>query len=275
MSININHENVVEMACQDDGCKCVPIASKDLPVSIKLKIDNDIKRNSRYTSFVILPVETIDGIFVTCELVVNENGMSIVILTDKVKMFDKAFKEDFTVLRYQLLFRKTYIKKLTKYTLKDYESVLKHIHIDIKNMKFDKLNGVLRTNENKHPRDSPHVRSERELENKVPCDEDTPEECSVCLDTTKTATPCGHKLCVSCWGQIKKKGSEMPCPICRADLIQSKKFGIEEYDDDDDEDDDEQEEDDYVDPYGFGYETEDDDYNEFPSVRESSIMDIN
>ena len=39
MSNTVNADNVVQVACQDAGCKCVPIASKGLPVSIKLAID--------------------------------------------------------------------------------------------------------------------------------------------------------------------------------------------------------------------------------------------
>jgi phosphopantothenoylcysteine synthetase/decarboxylase len=155
-------------------------------------------------------------------------------------------------------------------------------------MKFDRLNGVFVTPKIKHPREVPHVCSNKEILNSVPCDEEHPEECSVCLDTTKTTTPCGHKLCVSCWCQIKPKGRELPCPICRADLLQSKKIRIidsrvdedvadnENVDDDDSDDD---SDDDYDD-----WDDDDDDEDiqyaqfpdpiEFPSVRQNTIMDM-
>jgi len=163
---------------------------------------------------------------------------------------DKAF------VVHQLLFRKTYIKKLTKYTLKDYETVIKHMNHDIKEMKFDLLNGVFVTPQIKHPREVPHVRSNMEIFNSVPCDEKHPEECSVCLEVTKTTTPCGHKLCVSCWTQVKTNGRELPCPICRVDLFQSKVIGIddsrvEDDVDDDSEEDDDANDDEEDDPYDF------------------------
>ena len=278
MSINVNADNVVQVACQDAGCRCVPIASKELPVSIKLTIDRTMEDGS---SFVVLPVFEIGGLKVNCELIVNENGMSLCIKTSKMLMYDRTPEDRAYVVR-QLLFRKTYIKKLTKYTLKDYESVLKHINNDIKDMKFDKLNGVFVTPQIKHPMDVPHVSSNEENINRVPCDEKHPEECSVCLDTTKTTTPCGHKVCVSCWCQIKPKGRELPCPICRADLLQSKKIGIidsrvdedvadnENVDDDGDDDSDDEENNDLY----FWESQGDDDYDEFPSVPQTSIVDL-
>jgi len=277
MSINVNADNVVQLACQDAGCRCVPIASKELPVSIKLTIDRTMEDGR---SFVVLPVFKIGGLKVNCELIVNENGMSLCIKTSKMLMYDRT-PEDRAYVVHQLLFRKTYIKKLTKYTLKDYESVLKHINNDIKAMKFDKLNGVFVTPQIKHPMDVPHVSSNEENINRVPCHEEHPEECSVCLDTTKTTTPCGHKVCVSCWCQIKPKGRELPCPICRADLLQSKKIRIidsrvdedladnENVDDVSDDDSDDENNDLY-----FWESQGEDDYDEFPSVRQNSIVDL-
>jgi len=277
MSINVNADNVVQVTCQQAGCKCVPIASKGLPVSIKQAIDNTMS-NGR--SFVVLPVFEIDGLKVRCELNVNENGMSLWITTSKMLMYNIEQHDERAYVVRQMLFRKTYIKKLTKYTLKDYESVIKHINNDIGAMKFDKLNGVFVTPQIEHPREAPHVCSNIEILNSVPCDEKHPEECSVCLDTTKTTTPCGHKLCVSCWCQIKPKGRELPCPICRADLLQSKKIGIidsrvdddvayneGDYDETEDWSDSDDDLPDLVDNF-------EEDYDEFPSVRQNTVMDM-
>ena len=267
------------------GCKCVPIASKGLPVSIKQAIDNTMVDGR---SFVVLPVFEIDCLKVRCELIVNENGMSLWIITSKMLMYNILEHDERAFVVRQMLFRKTYIKKLTKYTLKDYETVIKHMNNDIKVMKFDRLNGVFVTPEIEHPREAPHVCGNKEILNNVPCSSN-PEECSVCLETTKTTTPCGHKLCVSCWCQIKTPVGrrELPCPICRADLLQSKKIGIidsrvdEDLEnvDDDDSDDDSEDDSDYDDDY-----LEDDsdiqyaqfpEPIEFPSVRQNTIMDMN
>lgn len=280
MSVTINANNDVnanhEVGCRSSGCRCVPIASKELPVSIKLHIENDMKAKNTNKASVNLPVETIENLSVQCELVVNQNGMSLGIICKNVSIYDKD--EVCVYLRPQTLFKKTYIKKLTKYTLKDYATVLRHIQEDIKLMKFDVLNGVLTLPDLKHPRESPHVRSQYELKNFVPCDEQNPDECCVCLEITKTTTGCGHKLCVLCWDKIKKNKSELPCPICRADLKQAKKFDVDveevEYDDDyDDEDDDEEDDWSYDSDSDIEY-AEFPEPIEFPSVRQSNIMDM-
>jgi hypothetical protein len=296
MSITINADNVVQVACQAAGCKCVPIASKELPVSIKLAIEKDMEENSYFGKYgsAVLPVESIDCLKVKCDFIVNQNGMSISIRCDNLKMYAKAretsgldghintWKNGIGIRIEQILFRKTYVKKLTKYTLKDYDSVLKHIHKDIKVMKFDKLNGVLTTPENKHPKEAPYIWGHYDLTN-LPCDEEHPEECSVCLDTTKTTTACGHKLCVACWSSIKRNGDELPCPICRDDLFQTRKvYGDDAlpvgHNDSDSEDYDET--DDWSD--SDSDEDSDDDIQytqfpepiEFPSVRQNNIMDM-
>ena len=301
MSVTNNADNVVQVACQSAGSTSVSIVSNWLPVSIKMAIEEDMKENSYFGKYgsAGLPIFTIDSLKVKCELVVNHNGMSIIIRCDNLQMYANAnetsgidgritrWKNKVGIRIHQILFRKTYIKKLTKYRLKDYESVLRHIYDDINVMKFDKLNGVLATPENKHPKAAPHITGHYELRN-VPCDEEHPEECSVCLDVTKTTTACGHKLCVSCWSMLKRNGNELPCPICRDDLFQTRKvygegYGMpvghngsdddDDYEDEDDDDDDDEDDDEFG--HGFGYGTQDDDYGEFPSVRESNIVDMN
>jgi len=298
MSVTNNADNEVQVACQSAGSTSVSIASKWLPVSIKMAIEEDMKRffSDGKCGKAGLPIDTIDSLKVKGELVVNHNGMSVIIRCDNLKMYakvDESISFDGQIIKWknkvnshiqQILFRKTYIKKLTKYRLKDFESVLRHIYEDINVMKFDKLNGVLVTPENRHPKEAPHVNGDCELRN-LPCDEEHPEECSVCLDVTKTTTPCGHKLCVACWSMLKRNGNELPCPICREDLFQTRKIFGEGYglpvghNGSDSEDYDEAEDwsvsDDESTGHGFGYGTQDDDYGEFPSVRESTIVDMN
>lgn len=286
MSFTTNSENVLEKCCKNYGCNCVPIASKGLPISIKIAVEKYMNLfGNENDGRVVLPIDTIDGIKVKTEFIVNHNGMSIMIYADSIKIYAKTtettgadgkinyWKTSINIAILQILFRKTYIKKLTKYTLKDYESVLRCIHKDIGVMKLDKLNGVLVTPSIKHPKEMPHVMGCLELRN-VPCDDAHPEECSVCLDTTKTTTPCGHKLCVDCWSKLKRNEDELPCPICRDDLFQMKKiYGddvmpIDHNGSDDDSDDDS---DDNFEAYDDNYI----EYDEFPSVRENSIMDMN
>jgi hypothetical protein len=81
----------------------------------------------------------------------------------------------------------------------------------------------------------------------------------------------------------------LPCPICRADLLQSKKIRIidsrvdediadnegeyDDYDETEDWSDDDSDDEENNDLYFWESQGEDD-YDEFPSVRQSSIVDL-
>jgi hypothetical protein len=96
----------------------------------------------------------------------------------------------------------------------------------------------------------------------LPCDEKQPEECCVCLDNTKTTTPCGHKLCIVCWDKVKVLKTKLPCPICRSNLRQREALqhlfpegyvGLDNvYQEFYDEEEGEDERDDEMDDYGDG-----------------------
>jgi len=245
---------------------------------VKKVIDYDTKNIKNETSFVILPVNIIDGINVKTELLVNTNGISLYIRSEKVYLYEKDKR--------QLLFRKTYIKKIKEYSLDDYIDVLKHVNEDICKMLLNKLEGVLYTPEILHPRDVPHVCRIDEMDNQMPYDKE-PDTCCVCFDSTKTTTICRHKLCVFCWNNIKNNGRHLPCPICRTNLknINTKTLignqnvnNIDMYyvtDSDSEEQEDENNYDVIVEVVDF--EDDDDnetDYDEFPSMHYNHVLDM-
>jgi len=43
----------------------------------------------------------------------------------------------------------------------------------------------------------------------------TVDNCTVCIEPTKTKSLCGHTLCLVCWSKIKSETNEKSCPICR------------------------------------------------------------
>ena len=200
---------------------------KELVRKIKKKSDESDERDKRNNGswHYYLEINEICGISVDVELVRNHNGLSILITPFNVWLYDKKklIVVHSIIVKNPILYRKTYFKKeeteeRIKYTLDDFNRVLEEIDNDIVNMKFNKLEGVFYTSDNLHPMQAPPVRSYEENINQLGCDHDHPEECCVCLDTTKTTTPCGHKLCVMCWDKIKKNVRELPCPMCRANL---------------------------------------------------------
>jgi hypothetical protein len=47
----------------------------------------------------------------------------------------------------------------------------------------------------------------------------TVDNCSVCMEETKTKSLCGHTLCLICWSKIKSIEGIKQCPICRENLF--------------------------------------------------------
>jgi hypothetical protein len=164
-----------------------------------------------------LPEITIEGIKVIPEFIGNANGLSLILYGIDVWMYKKKrlITMDSIFTYKPILYKKTYIEKRVgcEYEVDLYNTVLTKISVDISCMKFNKLEGVLYTADNLHPL--------------VGGDGDgggEGEECCVCLETTKTTTPCGHKLCVMCWGNIRMIRRRLPCPICRENLRQREKL---------------------------------------------------
>jgi len=185
-----------------------------------------------------LPKIKIEGITVIPEFVSNCNGLSLILYGIDLWMYKKKrlITMDSIATCKPILYKKTYIgpRADCEYDVDVYNIVLKNISEDVLSMKFNKLEGVLYTPDNLHPFSQPLVwgsgvggcDEEDENMNCLPCVEGDVDgdECCVCLDATKTTTPCGHKLCVMCWVNIKMIRQRLPCPICRENLRQREKL---------------------------------------------------
>jgi len=74
-------------------------------------------------------------------------------------------------------------------------------------LKFDRINGTINEEQD--------TKFFQELITNPNIGFESVENCSVCLQETKTKTACGHYLCLICWSKIKSETNEKPCPICR------------------------------------------------------------
>ena len=190
---------------------------------------------------IMLPEIKIEGIRVFPEFIGNANGLSLILYGIDLWMYKKKrlITMNSIVTCKPILYKKTYIGGRVDcvYEVDVYNMVLTKISEDVLHMKFNKLEGVLYTSDNLHPLSQPLVRGggggdggdggggeEEEIASCLPCGDGEGDECCVCLDTTKTTTPCGHKLCVMCWGNIRMIRRRLPCPICRENLRQREKL---------------------------------------------------
>lgn len=186
---------------------------------------------------IMLPEIKIEGIRVFPEFIGNANGLSLILYGIDLWMYKKKrlITMDSIVTCKPILYKKTYIggRVGCVYEVDVYNMVLTKISEDVLRMKFNKLDGVLYTVDNLHPLLHPLVRvgdggdgggEEEEIMSCLPCGDGDGDECCVCLDATKTTTPCGHNLCVMCWGNIRMIRRRLPCPICRENLRQREKL---------------------------------------------------
>jgi hypothetical protein len=75
-------------------------------------------------------------------------------------------------------------------------------------LRFDKVNGTIEDGEESENNFF------REIINNPNISFKESEQCSVCIEPTKTKTPCNHSLCYPCWAKLKTK----ICPLCRDEL---------------------------------------------------------
>lgn len=222
---------------------CGPASTDDLgDYEIAKVVHKYITERKRGTMdwYIRLPEIKIEGIKVIPEFIVNANGLSLILYGIDLWMYKKKrlITMDSIFTCKPILYKKTYIGKRVgcEYEVGDYNMVLTKISEDVLSMKFNKLEGVLYTADNLHPLLHPLVRGggdggcgdggdeEEEIACCLPCGDGEGDECCVCLETTKTTTPCGHKLCMMCWGNIRMIRRRLPCPICRENLRQREKL---------------------------------------------------
>ena len=179
-----------------------------------------------------LPEIKIEGIKVIPEFIGNANGLSLILYGIDLWMYKKKrlITMDSIFTYKPILYKKTYIGLLagSEYDVNVYNMVLTKISEDVLCMKFNKLEGVLYTADNLYQLvrgggDGGGGGEDGEGEGYVD-GESEGDECCVCLETTKTTTPCGHKLCVMCWANIRMIRRRLPCPICRENLRQREKL---------------------------------------------------
>jgi len=273
----------------------VVVDGKDIVASTIAENVTKIKKGSFDGNWhYYLPVKEIDGVDVETNFVGNENGLYLYIKsTAWMYARKRLITMDTATIKKYILFKKTYVKKEKgeDFSLRDFINVLEQIEADISIMKFNKLNGILYTPDVLHPKDQPDVFThfDETTYDLITCQAADAEECCVCLDSTKTTTLCGHKLCVMCWGKVKKIGRDIPCPICRKNLTNREEIEdlypngfatgpdaeSEDIDWDDESDETHESDNDLIFGRGVGYlDDPHQDIQEFPSIRENNIYDF-
>ena len=107
-------------------------------------------------------------------------------------------------------------------TEQDMVKALEELYKILPTLVFDKMEGRIVQHSEKYTNPEAYVKLLSHPNIKLSLD-----KCCVCLEYTKTTTPCNHTLCYQCWQHIKKETCDDPdcdstthrkCPMCRGDI---------------------------------------------------------
>ena len=158
-----------------------------------------INTKPRETEEIILPIESLNDLPVIVKISITPNLYNylffIVVDCHEIMMDDEPL---------QLLDKFFYeiSRENPVISVDEFLDAFKKI---VNNLKFDKIKGSIDDEEQQDTKffqeiiTNPHI-SFTNAEN-----------CSVCIEPTKTKTNCSHHLCLICWSKLKQKN----CPLCR------------------------------------------------------------
>jgi hypothetical protein len=158
-----------------------------------------IDSNPRETEEIILPIETINELPVTVKLSITPNLYNYLFFID-VECHE-IMTEEYEVP----------LKLLTKFF---YEIAIVNpvIAVDefldsfkkiVNNLAFCRIKGTIDEEQD--------TKFFQEIITNPNISFASIENCSVCMEQTKTKTTCSHHLCYICWSKLKQKN----CPVCR------------------------------------------------------------
>jgi len=166
-----------------------------------------INTDPRETEEIILPIETINELPVTVKISITPNLYNYLFFID-VECHE-IMTEEYEEVPLKLLTKFFYEIAIVNPVF-EVDEFLNYFKGIINGLKFDKINGSINDEEQQD------MKFFQEIITNPNISFATTEQCSVCMEETKTKTNCDHTLCLICWSKIK---GEKRCPICREILF--------------------------------------------------------
>ena len=166
-----------------------------------------------------LPISTIDGVSVDATVMITQFQKRVGMMMESDELYDGEYNP---VRLGHVLLNHCLASQDALVSLGELETALMKLVEVLPTIKFDKAMGRL-TNEPKTDtvdEDFMRVLASDNVRLNI-------DGCCVCLEMTRTTTPCGHFLCYKCWQNIKKGRCDdstcdctnhRKCPICRGDI---------------------------------------------------------
>ena len=163
-----------------------------------------IDSRPREEQFIILPIETINGLPISAKISIVPNTVNYLFFVDiDVDGVDIEPDEEPLQLLSKLFYEIPIINSVidNEYFIESFKKIVNSLRYDNRTGKIDE-----------DEEDNKFFRDLISNENITFREE---EACCVCSEETKTRTSCQHTLCLICWSKIKSVEGDKPCPICR------------------------------------------------------------
>jgi len=158
-----------------------------------------IDSRPRESEEIILPIETLNNLPVTVKISITPNLYNylffidvdcheIIIDDEPLHLLDKFFYE--------------ISKENPVIAVDEFLDKFKNI---INSLRFDKVKGIIDDEQEQDTKFFQELITNSNISFAIV------ENCSVCIEPTKTKTNCSHHLCYICWSKLKQKN----CPMCR------------------------------------------------------------
>lgn len=156
---------------------------------------------------IILPIETINELPVTVKISITPNLYKYLFFIDvdchEIMMEEEGVEEYPLKLVCKFFYEIDIINPVinTDEFLDSFKKI-------VNSLRFDKMKGTIDDEQQ-------DTKFFQELITNPNISFATVDNCSVCMEETKTKSLCGHTLCLICWSKLKEK----ICPQCREELF--------------------------------------------------------
>ena len=173
------------------------------------KIASIINSKPKTEQEIILPIQSINDLPIIAKIVIVPNTEKYLFFVD-IDVNGVELEEEDEIFPLQLLSSFFYEIEIINPVINN-DIFLDSFKKIANNLSFDRIKGKLNDTEE-------NICLQEIVTNSNICFESV-ENCSVCLQETKTMTNCDHLLCLICWSKLKLIDSEKHCPICRKILL--------------------------------------------------------
>jgi len=171
-----------------------------------------IDSKPRETEDIILPIETLNELPVTVKISITPNLYNYLFFIDVDSSFIMMEEEE-GVEEYPLKLVCKFFYEISKENpVINTDEFLDSFKKIVNSLRFDKVKGTIDDEEQ-------DTKFFQELITNPNISFTSTENCSVCIEPTKTKSLCGHTLCLICWSKIKSIEGIKRCPICREELF--------------------------------------------------------